>query len=311
MKKLISLITIIALLITALAIFSSCGSNKGAASVEATKLTENESITWSYSADTKTLKIIATSAEPADLPTFEKGKAPWFSIRTSAVKLELSNIAKISDYAFYSMYYIKEISFGSTVSEIGKCAFAFCASLTDITVPDGVTSIGESAFEGCTTLKTVKLPTSINSLGERAFAYNQMLTSVTIDEAYLSSLSTESFNSIFEGIAQPAITTIGANTPAEPAPEPEEPSNEDITTDSTDKVDSTDKNENETEAPAVEKPNDVTTIIAIIVLALVIIGLVVGGILLARSNKNQTKDSRTVRKNGNDKYNKNAKGKKK
>ena len=54
-----------------------------------------------------------------------------------------------------------------------------------------------------------------------------------------------------------------------------------------------------------------TTIIAIIVLALVIVGLVVGGILLARSNKKQTKDSRTVRKNGNDKYNKNAKGKKK
>lgn len=309
MKKLISLITIIALLVATLTVFSSCGGNKGAASVEATKLTENENITWSYSSETKTLKIIATSAEPAELPTFEKGKAPWFSIRTSAVKLELSNIAKISDYAFYSMYYIKEIAFDSAVTEIGKCAFAFCASLEALTLPENVKSIGESAFEGCGNLKSVKLPASVESLGERAFAYNHALTAVTVDNA----LSQDNFNSVFEGITMPTITTAGnvEDSTNESAPESDAPEAEESTESATDSTDDTEKKDNETEAPAVEKPNDTTTIIAIIVLALVIVGLVVGGILLARSNKKQTKDSRTVRKNGNDKYNKNAKGKKK
>ena len=311
MKKLISIITIIALLVATLTLFSSCGTNKGAASVDPTKLTENESITWSYSADTKTLKIVATSTDPAELPTFEKGKAPWFAIRTSAAKIELSNISKISDYAFYSMYYVKEISFGSTVTEIGKCAFAFCSSLESLTLPETVKAVGESAFEGCAALKSAKLPASIEKLGERAFAYNHLLTSVTIDQTFLTALSQEELNLIFEGITQPTITTTGAITPSEPTPAPEAPSTEQSTEAATDSTDSTEKNDSETESPAVEKPNDITTIIAIIVLALVIVGLVVGGILLARSSKNQAKDSRTVRKNENEKYNKNSKGKKK
>ena len=311
MKKLISLITIIALLLTALALFSSCGSNKGAASVEPTKLTENESITWSYSSDTKTLKIVGPSDSPVELPTYEKSKAPWYSIRTSAVKLEISGITKISDNAFYSMYYIKEISFDSSLTEIGNGAFNFCSSLESLTLPESVKTVGESAFEGCAALKSVKIPASVEAIGERAFAYNHALTAVTVDEA----LSQDNFDSVFEGITMPTITTSG--NADDSAPEADEPTAEegtDATTDSTDATDATDateKSEDETEAPAVEKQNDTTTIIAIIVLALVIVGLVVGGILLARSTKNQTKDSRTVRKTPDAKYNKNSKGKKK
>ena len=253
-----------------------------------------------------------------EMKAFAKAsELPWYNVRTSAVKLEITGVAKISNYAFYGMYYIKEISFGGSVTDIGNCAFAFCSSLEELTLPETVKSIGVSAFEGCAALKSIKLPASIESIGERAFAYNHALTSLSIDQSFLTALPQAEFDAIFMGIAQPTITTTG--TP-ESAPEESPAESESTSTDeSADATDSTEKSEaetdksTETEAPAPEKQNDVTTIIAIVVLALVIVGLVVGGILLARSNKNQAKDSRTVRKSSDSNYNKNSnsKGKKK
>ena len=316
MKKLISLITIIALFVATLTIFSSCGSKAGAASVDATKY---DNITWSYSSETKTLKIVGDVNNPVEMKAFAKAsELPWYNVRTSAVKLEITGVAKISNYAFYGMYYIKEISFGGSVTDIGNCAFAFCSSLEELTLPETVKSIGVSAFEGCAALKSVKLPASIESIGERAFAYNHALTSLSIDQSFLTALPQAEFDAIFMGIAKPAITTTGApeSAPEGSTTESDSTSTEESTeaaTDSTEKSESETDKSTETEAPAPEKQNDVTTIIAIVVLALVIVGLVVGGILLTRSNKNQAKDSRTVRKNADSKSNKNtnSKGKKK
>lgn len=318
MKKLISLITIIALLLTFLTVFASCGGAPRVSSVE--KTTYKDVINWSYDADTKTIKIESATAEPAEMPAFtQASELPWYSLRTYAVKLELSGISKISDYAFFGMYYVKEITFGSDVKEIGKCAFAFCASLVDVTLPEGVTAIGESAFEGCANLKTVNLPASLATIDARAFAYNHSLTTVKLASTLNDSLA-DSRSAIFEGITLPTLSTFSVNENGEAAPAPDEstettdateaatdaPASEDATETATDATDAT-----ETEAP--DEPQDTTTtVIAIVILVLVIIGLIVGGILLARSNKKITKDSRTVRKND-PKYNKNSnsKGKKK
>lgn len=323
MKKLISLITIIALLIATLTIFASCGGNAGAASVEATKY---ENITWSYDSDTKTLKIVGDNNEPVEMPTIEKGKSPWYAIRTSAVKIEISGVKKISDFAFYSMYYVKEISFGDAVTEIGKCSFAFCASLVELkNLPEGLTAIGESAFEGCGNLKTVVIPQSVTTLGNRVFGYDHALTEITLPEA-LKDVASE--NKVFEGIENaPKLNYVApvvegdstdAPTDSETTESTEAPSE-------TEAPDATEE-KNETDAPETDadaKPqNNTATIIAIVILALVIVGIIVGSILLMRSNKNQAKDSRTVRKsdddktaknNKNAKYNKNSKtkGKKK
>ena len=304
MKKLLSLLTIIALLLTALTVFASCGGNKGAASIEAKT---EDGITWSYDADTKTLKIVGDNNTPVEMKAYEKASAPWHAqLKTSAVKLELSGISKISDHAFYGMYYIKEISFGDSVTELGKCAFAFCSSLTDVALPEGVTTIGESAFEGCANLKSVKLPQSVTKVETRAFAYNHALTSATMTQAFLDSITQSEFDDIFQGIIAPAVTTISA-----PAADNGDNSESTDTPDSTEtaapETDAPETDAPETDAPAEEPQSKTTTIIAIVVLVLVIIGVIVGAILLMRSNKNQTKDARTVRKNTDEKNGKNAK----
>lgn len=315
MKKLISLITIIALLLTFLTVFASCGGAPRVASVE--KTSYKDVIVWSYDADTKTLKIENKGTEPAEMPAFaQASELPWYSLRTYTAKLELSGISKISDYAFYGMYSIKEIVFGSDVKEIGKCAFAFCTSITEAVIPNGVTTIGESAFEGCANLKTVKLPASVKSIGERAFAYDHSLTDLHIEQGFLNALSTESFNSMLQGIPQPTITTFAVNENGEKVETPDstEESTEKVTEGNTEAAteSSTEAATDSTETEAPAPQDSTTTVIAIVILVLVIIGLIVGGILLARSNKKITKDSRTVRKND-PKYNKNSnsKGKKK
>ena len=311
MKKLISIITVIAILLTTLTLLVSCGGAPAAASVEATKY---EGITWSYDSATKTIKIVGDNQAPVEMKAFTKAsEQPWYSLRTTAVKIDVSGVKKISDYAFYGMYYVKELSFDGALSEIGKCAFAFCTSLAELDLKANVTAIGESAFEGCAALKTVKLPASLESLGARAFAYDHLLTSVTIEKTFLANLSTESFNSAFEGIAMPTLTTFSANADGESTdtPSASEPSTEAPaeTEPSTEAPAETEKS-TETEAPAVKKENPTTTIIAIVIFALVIVGIIVGAVLLMRSNKNQTKDSRTVRKNdSNSKNSKNSKSK--
>lgn len=313
MKKLISLITIIALLLTFLTLFASCGGAPKVASVQ--KTTYKDVINWSYDADTKTLKIESATAEAAEMPSFaQASELPWYGLRTAAVRLELSGISKISDNAFSGMYYIKEISFGSNVTEIGKCAFAFCISLVDLTLPEGITAIGESAFEACANLKSAKLPSTVTSIGNRAFAYDHLLTEVTLDEALSQTYDSKA---VFEGIENmPKINVLSATAPA---PEGGETTDSSSETEASTDAPATEESATETDAPkpdatdAPEPQDTKTTIIAIVILVLVIIGLIVGGVLLARSNKKQTKDSRTVRKNDNDKYNKNgnSKGKKK
>ena len=311
MKKLISLITLLALLLATLTIFASCG---GAATVQSADGTL-ENIKWSYSADTKTLKIVGDNTTPIEMPAIERGKAPWFAYRTYAVKLEISGISKISDNAFYSMYYLKEIDFGANVKEIGNHAFIFCSSLAEVTIPEGVETIGESAFEGCATLKTIKLPSTVKAIGNRAFAYNNALTNLSIEEGFLASLSTENFNSMLEGIPVPqldkfTVNSNGTQTPVTPDSSTETESPAETTDSTTAATDSA-----ETEAPATDEakndtPDTKTTVLAIIVVALVVLGLVVGIVLVLRSNKNQAKDARTVRKNNYSKDS-NSKGKKK
>lgn len=315
MKKLISLITIIAILLTSVALLASCGGSSAAASVAST---DAKGITYSYDSATQTLKIWSTKDEPAKMEACEKGAAPWYSLRNSVKFIEITNVANISDYAFYSMYYLTKVTFNDEkVTEIGTAAFAFCASLTEIKLPEGITAIGESAFEACSTLKSIKLPQSVTKLGDKAFAFDRALTEVTLSDTLKDGLDTEK---VFYEITAPKLNYVATPVEGETNESTEAPAESETTKETEESKESESETEKETEketedkteAPAVEKTNDTTTIIAIVVLALVIIGIIVGAILLMRSNKKQTNDSRTVRKNPDEKNGKkSAKGKKK
>ena len=161
--KLISLITLAAILILCLA---SCGAS---ASVAGDASGTWNGIAWEYVKDGQTLTLrgtgAMTNAESADT-------VGWASIRASVKKISISSdISTIGDYAFYGMSQLESVTLPDSIIYIGKCAFAFCKTLEGVNIPAGVATVGESAFEGCSSLKSIKLPTGLTALGERAFAF--------------------------------------------------------------------------------------------------------------------------------------------
>ena len=66
----------------------------------------------------------------------------------------------------------------STVTSIGKFAFAGCSVLTSVTIPNSVTSIGDLAFDCCKGLTSVTIPASVTSIGQGAFMGCTGLTDV-------------------------------------------------------------------------------------------------------------------------------------
>lgn len=314
MKKFISLITLIALLITALAIFASCGMT-ASKEIETGK---DDKISWSYDPTTKILTIDGDPTAPVAMNDYTQsgeGLAPWHKYRTTASTVHISGISKISANAFYSMFALTSVKFlDNALTEIGDYAFIFCSSLTTITLTENVTSIGVSAFEACGNLTSLKIPAKVTSIGERAFALNHKLTAISMEEEFSTKMTGEEFNKIFFGIPAPALTRYNPNeTDAEnqaPTESETTENSENATESSTETSAPTDKN-----STAKEPQSNLTTIIAIVVFAVVIIGIIVGIVLVMRSNSKQTKDSQTVRKddsaknNKNSKYNQNGKSK--
>ena len=309
MKKFISLITLIALLITALAIFASCGMT-ASKEIETGK---DDKISWSYDPTTKILTIDGDPTDPVAMNDYTQsgeGLAPWHKYRTTASTVHISGISKISANAFYSMFALTSVKFlDNALTEIGDYAFIFCSPLTTITLPENVTSIGVSAFEACGNLTSLKIPAKVTSIGERAFALNHKLTAISMEEEFSTKMTGEEFTKIFFGIPAPTLTRYNPNeTDAEnQAPTDSETS---------DASDNATESSTETAAPTNtdsadskdDKPqSNLTTIIAIVVFAVVIIGIIVGIVLVMRSNSKQTKDSQTVRKNDSAKNNKNSK----
>ena len=316
----------VAMLLTLTAVFASCG---GGASVPASVVNKaidsSEKVKWSYDNTSLTLTIVGNKEKP--VPMFDKAPKspddiPWKSIRNYVAKVEIVGVTDIPDYAFYSMVSLKSVKFeDKSVTSIGKCAFAFCSvlSLTDVKkadssipleLPEGIKTIGESAFEGCSSLTEIKLPSTVEKVGEKAFAYDYNLKKITKPEDL--KLPDNALIILKNNKTKPndAVKLIALESAVEDnednKTETEKPSEDSTETKAPDKTE-TEKTDDKKEEP---KTDMTTTIIAISILAIVIIGVIIGAILLMRSNKNQTKDSRTVRKNDNAKNGKNAKNSK-
>ena len=119
------------------------------------------------------------------------------------VDLDLSQATGLTYIAagtFIDCFTLQSVELPSSVTEIGKYAFAYTGltsvtipegvttigdnafthtGLTSVTIPKGVTTIGSSAFFGCWSLTGVTIPASVTEIGVYAFAYTG-LTEVTI-----------------------------------------------------------------------------------------------------------------------------------
>lgn len=76
--------------------------------------------------------------------------------------LQMPNLNKIGDYAYYNCQAITNFTVPETITTIGYNAFENCSNLEWIKLSHGLTSIKSEAFNGCNKLYEVFNPTSLN-----------------------------------------------------------------------------------------------------------------------------------------------------
>ena len=81
---------------------------------------------------------------------------------------------------FSNLESLKSVTFGHSVTSIGKYAFSGCSGLTSLDIPDSVTAIDYSAFSGCSGLTSLQIPNSVSSIDSYAFSGCSGLTSFQI-----------------------------------------------------------------------------------------------------------------------------------
>jgi hypothetical protein len=89
----------------------------------------------------------------------------------------------IPEFAFDALGYSQKwttIMLPTSITSIGKWAFANCNNITSINIPSQVTEIGDDAFATCTRLSTISIPSSLRTIGYCAFLWCRSLTSVSI-----------------------------------------------------------------------------------------------------------------------------------
>ncbi len=97
--------------------------------------------------------------------------------------IENCPVVEISDAAFYHCSQLKTITLPTTVTKIGKMAFAGCIQLTAVKYADNtanIKTIDEYAFAYCESLASITLPDTLTVLGEGAFFYCESLVTINI-----------------------------------------------------------------------------------------------------------------------------------
>ena len=98
---------------------------------------------------------------------FSKSSQPWRAALVRSVEFP-EGLTYIGNNALNGAK-IGTANLPSTVTGIGKSAFANCKKMTTAVLPYGLTSIGESAFKNCRLLADIQIPPMVKSIGNKAF----------------------------------------------------------------------------------------------------------------------------------------------
>ena len=149
MKKLISIMLVIILLITA-CLVTNVSANGNVVIVDGIKYTEYDTYcVLTKCGQTKTTDIVI----PKEVD-FNGKKLP---------------VTSIEGQAFENCRSITSITILDSITSLESAAFSGCSSLSSVTIPDRVKSIGGDAFEGCSSLTSVTMPASLTEICRDAF----------------------------------------------------------------------------------------------------------------------------------------------
>jgi hypothetical protein len=159
------------------------------------------------------------TAERVRIPTAIEGH-PVVSIGDYALQYSLfvelqipDSVTNIGDFAISQCRELSSIIIPDNVTNIGVGAFSLCTGLTNVTIGKSVTKIGNSAFDSCTGLTSVVIPDSVTMIGSSVFQDCTGLTNVTIGNG-LTSISESAFRGctgLTSIVIPDSVTSIGYN----------------------------------------------------------------------------------------------------
>lgn len=162
MKKLISLVLSIVMLLTTFSIVGSAVEEPFAYGVVADM--EGGEFSWELSADGGTLTINGNGF----MGEFEENPL-WLSYNFNKLVVG-EGIRNISIEAFLNATSLETVELSSTVETIGQRAFYGCNNLKEIDFADA-SYIGSMAFYGCMLYTEVKIPETVKEIEDYAFGY--------------------------------------------------------------------------------------------------------------------------------------------
>jgi hypothetical protein len=89
-----------------------------------------------------------------------------------------SGVKSIGQGSFVRCQSLKTVTFGVSLSELGKWAFSDCSHLAEVILPDGMREVGTGVFHYCTSLKNMDLGKGIKRLRRSAFSNCSSLVQV-------------------------------------------------------------------------------------------------------------------------------------
>lgn len=162
MKKLLSVLLAVCLLLTAFPLAAVAAEADGEAAGVLSGTTGD--CTWTYDDGTLT---ISGSGAMADY--YESSATPWLQQSGHIKQLVIGDgVTHIGDKSFAYLGGVTSVWLPDSLKTIGSYAFAE-TKLYGITIPEGVTEIGTRAFQNCRQLAYAVLPESLQSVGILAF----------------------------------------------------------------------------------------------------------------------------------------------
>lgn len=159
MKRIFALLFAVAIVLSASAMGGKCG----------------DGLRWNLDKDG--LLTISGSGAMKD---YGNDGTPWINYLVKDVEIS-EGVTYIGNNAFRGSK-IYEVKLPSTITAIGKYAYAGCKNLASVQLPYGLQTIGEGAFSNCGGIGKILIPASVRNIDKKAFENCKTLGSIMLPD---------------------------------------------------------------------------------------------------------------------------------
>jgi hypothetical protein len=239
-----------------------------------------------------------------------------FAYCTQLEMFTVSALSSLGMGAFVGCTHLKSVSIGGTLTEIPPKTFMNCTALTSVVYPETVTADVEAlkASDAFTNVPMDKVTFAV--VKESASLTVEYVTKDGDQETVIDSKVLGTYKKGESVTVEPAVLEGYTLKDGEKTVTVVMPGmdytvkffyTKNAAEETTESVETTAPAETGSNSGTNTKPEEKTPVIFLVVLVVLLAAIAVGAVLLVRSNNSITKDSQTVRKNGDDKKGKNRK----